>query len=214
MLEFINVNGTGKDFCLKNINFTAQTGFITGITGANGAGKSTLFRYISDKTKHYDGEIRYCGKNIREDFSAFQNLVGVVSDEKRFFEEFTANQNTHLLSVFYKEWSQEIFKEKMNQMGVSMNRPLSKFSRGEYIKFQLAFAAAHHAKLYLLDEATAGMDPVFRKDFYKFLHELIATEDVTILITTHIEEEIQSQLDYIGILEKGKMISFDEVEVS
>lgn len=214
MLEFINVNGTGKDFCLKNISFCAPTGFITGITGANGAGKSTLFRYISDKKQHYNGEIRFCGKNIREDFSTFQGIVGVVSDEKRFFEEFTANQNTHLLSVFYKEWSQEIFTDKMKQMGVSMNRPLSKFSRGEYIKFQLAFAAAHHTKLYLLDEATAGMDPVFRKDFYKLLHELIVSEDVTILITTHIEEEIQSHIDYVGILEKGALTSFYEVEVS
>ena len=210
MLEFINVNGTAKEFQLKNLSFCAPTGFITAIIGANGAGKSTLLKYIFDNQMHYTGEILFCGKNIRDDFNNFKNIIQLITDDRRFFEEYTASQNAKLLSCFYDNWNEEIFGECMKKMSVSMNTCLSKLSRGEYIKFQLAFAAAHDTKLYLMDEATAGMDPVFRKDFFKFLHELIATEDITILITTHIEEDIYSHMDYVGTLENGELISFKE----
>lgn len=87
-------------------------------------------------------------------------------------------------------------------------------SRGELVKFQLAFAASHHPKLFLLDEATAGMDPVFRTDFYKFLHYLIAEEECSVILSTHIEEEIEKQLDYVGILDEGRFVSFKETALS
>ena len=83
-------------------------------------------------------------------------------------------------------------------------------SRGENMKFQLAFAIAHKPKLYLIDEATAGMDPVFRIEFYKTLRDEVLREDCGILLSTHLEEEIEKQLDYVGCLEAGKWLSFQE----
>ena len=213
MLEFRNVTGNNKEFNLKNISFTAPTGFITGITGVNGAGKTTLFHYIIDFKQKYNGEILYNNKNIREDFDSFKNHMAFISDEKRFFDEYSIEDNIKLMSVFFDNWDNELFKEKMKEWNIPLGRKISALSRGEYLKFQLAFSLAHNATLYLLDEATAGMDPIFRKDFFNILHELIAKEDVTILMTTHIEEEINIHMDYKGILEKGTLIAFDEVEV-
>lgn len=212
MLEFKNVTGISKGFNLKNISFTAPKGFITAIVGANGAGKSTLLSYIYGSKKNYEGEIIFEGRDIRENFDEFKNILGFISDERRFFEENTATENVRLLSCFYDNWNQELFNKCMKEMSVPKNTRLSKLSRGEYIKFQLAFSVAHDTKLYLLDETTAGMDPVFRKDFYKFLHELIATEEVTILTVTHIEEDIYSHMDYVGTLKNGEIISFKEAE--
>lgn len=213
MLEFRNVTGNNKKFNLENISFTAPTGFITGITGVNGAGKTTLFHYIIDFKQKYNGEILYNNKNIREDFDYFKNHMAFISDEKRFFDEYSIEDNIKLMSVFFDSWDNELFKEKMKEWNIPLGRKISVLSRGEYLKFQLAFSLAHNATLYLLDEATAGMDPIFRKDFFNILHELIAKEDVTILMTTHIEEEINIHMDYKGILEKGTLIAFDEVEV-
>ena len=78
------------------------------------------------------------------------------------------------------------------------------------MKFQMAFAAAHHPVLYLLDEATAGMDPVFRIDFFKILQEIIATEEASVIMTSHIQEEIDRKMDFIGIMEQGSLIQFCE----
>ncbi len=219
MLEFRNVTGIGKNilnkrkFILKDVSFTAETGYITGITGVNGAGKTTLFHYIIDRNAQYTGEILYNGVNIRDNFDDFKNHMAFISDEKRFFEDFSISDNINLLSGFFTSWDDELFKDNLKSFGIPLGRKLSALSRGEYLKFQLAFSLAHNATLYLLDEATAGMDPVFRKDFFNTLHELIAKEDVTILMTTHIEEEISIHMDYKGILEDGYLIEFKEVEV-
>ena len=78
------------------------------------------------------------------------------------------------------------------------------------MKFQMAFAMAHKPSIYLLDEVTAGMDPVFRIDFFKILHEVIAEEKASVLMTSHIQEEIKMKMDYVGIMEQGKMVSFGE----
>lgn len=80
------------------------------------------------------------------------------------------------------------------------------------MRFQMAFAMAHGTKLYLLDEATAGMDPVFRVDFFKILHEVIAEEEASVLMATHLAEELEHKMDYVGIMEEGRMVSFGENE--
>lgn len=213
MLEFRNVTGNSKKFNLENITFTAPTGYITGITGANGAGKTTLFHYIINQRKQYHGEILYNGINIRDDLEGFKNSMAYISDEKRFFEEYSIANNIRLMSCFFTHWDNKLFECKLKAWDIPLGRKLQALSRGEYLKFQLAFSLAHNATLYLLDEATAGMDPVFRKDFFDILHELIAKEDVTILMTTHIEEEINVHMDYKGILKNGRLVAFDEVEV-
>lgn len=214
MLEFVNVSGTDKGFNLNNISFCAMEGYITGIIGANGAGKSTLLQYIFDENRDYNGKILFDGQDIKINHSSFRNIVSYISDDKRFFNAYSIIDNIKLLSPFYTEWDNELFFSTLNDMEVSSGKTISNLSRGEYIRFQLAFAVAHKSKLYLLDEATSGMDPVFRRDFYKFLHNLITIENVTVIMTTHIEEELKSHMDYVGVMEAGKLISFGEVEIS
>ena len=99
----------------------------------------------------------------------------------------------------------------MKKMGVGLDLIVKNMSRGEYMKFQMAFAMAHKPKLYLIDEATSKMDPVFRKDFYNIMHEIIEDESASIILVTHLEEELEFKVDYVGIMENGKMISFNEV---
>ena len=217
MLEFKNVTGIKKrfkkTFILENINFEAKTGYITGITGTNGSGQTTLFHYIIDREQHYTGEILYNGVNIRKDFDNFKNNIAFISDEKRFFQDYSIIENIELMSNFFTIWDKELFIDTLKNWNISLGKKLSALSRGEYLKFQLAFSIAHSATLYLLDEATAGMDPVFRKEFFSLLHELIAKENITILMTTHIEEEIFNHMDYKGLLKNGKLVEFNEVEV-
>ena len=78
------------------------------------------------------------------------------------------------------------------------------------MKFQMAFAMAHHPVIYLLDEVTAGMDPVFRIDFFKLLQEVIAEEKASVLMTSHIASEMERKTDFVGILEQGRLVQFGE----
>ncbi len=206
VLEWKNVSGTNKDFNLKNISFTAEPGFLIGIAGKNGAGKTTMFHYMVDRKKQYTGEILLDGELLQ------LADVAYISDDRQFINGYSAMGNAELLSVFYDNWNKDIFKEAMKRMELSTAKEFGKMSRGEKLKFQMAFAMAYQPKLYLLDEVTGGMDPVFRKEFFRILREILATEEAMVIMTTHIQEELEEKMDYVGIMEDGKLVSFKENE--
>ena len=211
ILEFKNVSGTTKHFNLQNITFSLETGYIMGLAGKNGAGKSTLMDYIMNPKQQYKGEILIEGTNIREKHHEMMNRIGFVSDNHTgFFMERTAKENAELLGMFYKDWDMAVFHTAMEKMSLSSRRVVGRMSRGELFKFQTAFAMAHKPALYLIDEATAGMDPVFRVDYFRILQEIIADESSSILMTSHLQDEMQRKMDFVGVLEDGKLIQFGE----
>lgn len=210
ILEFREVTGNKGKFRLKNINFSLPAGYICGLAGNNGAGKTTLMNYILSDKKRYTGGIYLADKEIHTAREWVKNRIGFVSEDNVFFTERTAAQNAELLGRFYDDFDNNLFMDSLKEMEVAPGRTYNKMSRGEKIKFQLAFAMAHKPMLYLLDEATAGMDPVFRLDFYKMLHRLVEEENASVLMTTHIESEIARQTDYVGVMENGRLISFGE----
>lgn len=213
ILEFNHVTGTSKKFTLQDISFSLEAGYIMGLTGKNGAGKSTLFDYIVNPKQQYTGEIKIDGVNIRTKHHTILNHIGFISEKNRFFSTLTCKQNAQLLGAFYTEWDTTIFHNAMNQMHVSLETNVGKLSRGEFFKFQTAFAMAHKPMLYLIDEATAGMDPMFRMDYFKILQEIIKEETASVLMISHIQDEIVQKMDYVGILEQGKLIKFGEADV-
>lgn len=211
LLVMEHVTGTDKkSFSLKDISFELPAGYIMGLAGENGAGKTTLFDYIMNPRKRYEGTIYLEGKDIRTNHTYIKNKIGFVSENNVFFEEMTAGVNGKMAACFYEEWDQPLFEKTMKEMQLPLGKCPGKMSRGEKIKFQTAFAMAHHPVLYLLDEVTAGMDPVFRVDYFKILQRLIADEKTSIIMTSHIKEEMERKMDYRGIMEKGVLKSFEE----
>lgn len=209
----LKAKGHGKrEFKLENISFALPKGYIMGLVGKNGAGKTTFFDYILDDKKRYSGELLLDGREIYEDHLQTMNRIGFVSEKNEFLNIRTAAQNARLLGRFFSDFDEALFESTMERFRVSRDKTVGKMSRGEQMKFQLAFAAAHKPRLYLLDEATAGMDPVFRIDFYRLLRTLIQDESCSVILSTHMEEEIEKQLDYVGVLDAGRFVSFGEVQ--
>lgn len=210
LLEFQNVTGISKKYALQDINFTLEAGYIMGLAGKNGAGKSTLLDYIMNPKQQYTGEILVNGVNIRDNHRHMMNKLGFVSDNNPFLMERTAEQNAELLGSLYAEWDKGVFCNAMKKMELSVKKTVGKMSRGEFFKFQTAFAMAHKPSIYLIDEATAGMDPVFRIDYFKMLQEIIADESASIVMTSHIQDEIHRKMDFVGIMEEGRLIEFGD----
>lgn len=211
ILEFKNVTGKTKHFNLQDVSFTLEPGFIMGLAGKNGAGKSTLIDYIMNSKQQYTGEILIEGVNIRDKHYHMMNRIGFISDNNTgFLYEKTAKENMEIFGPLYDDWDDVRFFKAMQKMNLSPGKIVGKMSRGELFKFQTAFAMAHRSALYLIDEATAGMDPVFRIDYFKILQEIIAEENASILMTSHIQDEIQRKMDFVGIMEDGKLMEFGE----
>ena len=175
-LKITMLNAKRKKFNLKNINMMLEPGFIYAIAGENGAGKTTLFKYILLEGIKYSGDIVVFGENIRKNHKNAMNIIGFVSEDNIFFEKRTCKQNAMILGILYDKFDMELFNQIMDKMSLSPNKTYDKMSRGEKIKFQLAFAIAHQSRLLLLDEATAGMDPVFRIEFFDMLRRFLVDE--------------------------------------
>lgn len=211
LLEFVNVTGfSRKNYQLCDVSFSLPAGFLAGIAGENGAGKTTLFDYIMHPERQYLGSILINGKEIHDDYVTLRQKIGFVSEKNRFFMEKSARENAKLAACLFDTWDQNLFEKTMKEMGVAVSRPLSKLSRGEYMKFQTAYAMAHHPVLYLLDEVTAGMDPVFRVDYFKLLQKLLEDENTSVLMISHIQEEMDRKMDIIGMMEEGRLVSWKE----
>ena len=209
-LEFKDVTGKGFGFKLKNVSMTLENGYIYAVTGKNGAGKTTLFNYILTEKQRYTGSIRLSGYELARNHARAMEITGLVSEDNTFFENRTGRQNAEILGLVYDNFDMELFDKCMKKMNASSQTTLWRMSRGERMKFQLAFAIAHHSRLYLLDEATAGMDAVFKIELFDMLRELIAGEDCCVLMTTHDMSEIAKNTDYVAIMDNGTLGEFVE----
>ena len=209
MLEFRNVTRKQGSFCLKDISFQLEEGYLLGILGKNGAGKSTLLNCMLERKGKYQGEIFYQGKNIKEEHEWFLGKCAYIADDNQFFHMKSGAENVDILGGFYEEMDRDKFVQYMREMDLSWRKNIGAMSRGEFIRFQLAFGRAHNARIYLLDEATAGMDPVFRRDFYNILREILA-EEAMVIMTTHIQSDINRNMDYICRLEQGQISFYGE----
>ena len=209
-LELKDVTGKGFGFKLKNVTMTLENGYIYAVTGKNGAGKTTLFNYILTEKKRYTGSIKLFGYELAGNHAKTMEITGLVSEDNTFFENRTGRQNAEILGLVYDNFDMELFDKCMKKMNVSSQTTLWRMSRGERMKFQLAFAIAHHSRLYLLDEATAGMDAVFKIELFDLLRQLIAGEDCCVLMTTHDMSEIAKNTDYAAIMDNGTLGEFVE----
>lgn len=136
--------------------------------------------------------------------------VGLITDNYHYIKEFTIEQNVDLFSPFYSCFDTKLLNEKLKQYNINPLKKIFNLSKGECVQFQFAFAMAYKPSLYLFDEATAGMDIVYRKDFFKELRTVMINGKVTVMLTTHLQEELENDVDYICILENGSMVSFSE----
>lgn len=209
MLELKNVSGTEKKSCLKDISFELPAGYILGITGENGAGKTTLLRTIFGE-KTYTGTILLQGTDVSSMGAKRKERMALVSEEAEFFRDRSVLTNGDMLGGLYEHWDAELFHTTLRRMELPVRNALRNLSRGEFMKFQIAFAMAHHASLYLLDEVTAGMDPVFRMEFYQILREIVRDETASVILTTHMADEAKRNLDYIVGMKGGCLENFAE----
>lgn len=212
LLEFQHVSLTWPDFSLKDISLSLERGYIMGLVGYNGAGKTTLFHLIENQYKDYKGTILVDGYDCRTQESKVKDITAFISDDQQFFFEETAATNASIFSPYYSSWDMKLFHKYLNQFEISASKKLKDYSRGSFIKFQLAFAIAHHPVLYVMDEPTAGLDPVFRYDFLRILQEIIAEEDASILLSTHNTGELDKIADFITMIENGSILFSKDVE--
>ncbi|MBA4508698.1 ABC transporter ATP-binding protein [Clostridium sporogenes] len=206
ILEVKNLKKEYKDFSLENINFQLDRGYIMGFIGPNGSGKSTTIKLIMNLIKKDSGDIKIFGMdNIRHE-KEVKEKIGFVYDENYFYDHVNIETMKKIIASFYKGWSDKIFNKYLKTFDLDPKKKIKNLSKGMKMKFSLALALSHNAELIIMDEPTAGLDPVFRREILDILYDLIQDENKSVFFSTHITTDLEKIADYITFINKGKMV--------
>jgi ABC-2 type transport system ATP-binding protein len=124
----------------------------------------------------------------------------------------TARENGEIFGKLYSGWNQKRYIEKLNEFQVDKDVCIDTLSKGNIMKVMAAFEWGHRPELLIADEPTAGFDPVFRKKFLRYLQEYVEDGEHSVIISTHITEDLDKIADYIMMIDDGKIILNDTIE--
>lgn len=193
-------------FRLKDVSFTIPKGYITGLVGPNGAGKTTIIKLIMNLIKREGGAIRVFGLDNLENDVQIKDRIGFVYDTPFFYEDQDLQTLISTIGPFYSKWDGKKFSSLLDRFGLSPRKKFVSLSKGMKTKFALALALSHDADLIILDEPTAGLDPLFRREFLEMLTEIIQNEEKSVLFSTHITSDLDRAADYTVILDNGEIL--------
>ena len=202
-IEIKNLNKSYPGFDLRNLNLTLPSGCIMGLVGENGAGKSTTIKLILGMGRADSGEITVLGQKMSV---GVKQDIGVVLDEAGYPLAMNARQIGKVMRSAYKNWNPDAYEHYLEKLAVPANKPFKDFSRGMKMKLSLAAALAHRPRLLILDEATAGLDPVVRDEILDEFLGFIGDEEHSILLSSHIITDLEKVADYITYLHQGQVV--------
>lgn len=215
MLEIINLNKNFDNFKLDNINISLQKGSIMGFIGGNGAGKTTTIKLILNAIGKNSGEIKILNKDNVDDEEFVKSCIGYVPDEDYFILNSTLKNHAKALKVFYENWNDDIFLSFAKKWTLPLNKKISEFSKGMKTKAMLSLAFAHDPKLLILDEPTAGLDPVARIEVLDLLRDFVSDGEKSVFFSTHITSDLDKVADFVTLIDNGRILdslSIDKLE--
>ena len=206
ILEVKNLCKQYNDFKLENVNITLPKGMIMGFIGENGAGKTTTIKAILDIIKNYTGEIKIFNLDSRKDSKKIKENIGVVLDDMFFPEILTSKDIDAVMKSIYQNWDSKLYFKFLEDFSIPTNKQIKTFSKGMRKKLEIVTAISHHPKLLILDEPTAGLDPIARNEVIDIFQSFIQNEECSIFISSHITTDLEHIADYITFISNGKIV--------
>ena len=212
LLEIRDANRQVSDsFSLRNANLSIGSGEIVGLVGANGAGKTTIIRAALGLLKLDSGYAALFGEPLAADtpdadVRRLRSRVGVVFDTCPYPSEITVSQVETCIKPAFPTWDNTCFETLVARFGLEPKKKVKSLSRGMGMKLQLACALSHNADLLILDEATAGLDPLARDELLDELRDYASTGDRGVLLSSHITSDLERIADRVVGIDAGSII--------
>ncbi|MDB6175399.1 MAG: hypothetical protein JWL59_4710 [Chthoniobacteraceae bacterium] len=195
----------GKVSAVDGVDLTVREGEIYGFLGINGAGKTTTIRILMGIIAAEAGTITLLGETTRRTSIAQKQRIGYVSQEQNFYPWMTCRALGRFVGSFYPTWEQGEFDRLLGVFDLPENRRVSDLSGGMRAKLALALALAPRPAVLILDEPTAGLDPVARREFMQIIVAQARQHGRTTFFSSHLIDEVERCADRVGILHQGKM---------
>ena len=212
MNDLVVCSGLTKRFgaltALDHVDLHLNSGRIVGLLGPNGSGKTTLIKLMSGLLRPTEGNISIAGYPIGPQSKA---VVAYLPDKMFYANWMKAEDLIDLFADFYADFRRERAEAMCAALGIGMRASVKSMSKGTQEKLQLILVMSRDAKLYLLDEPIAGVDPAARD----FILRTILTNympESTILLSTHLIADIEPVLDEAVVLKEGRVVRHDAVD--
>lgn len=205
ILEISNLTKDYGRFKLNDVSLELPEGCIMGLIGENGAGKSTLIKAALGLVRRDAGEVSFRGETLVPGSPQMEE-VGVVFDTLRFHENLTPAQIGRISASTFRSWNEAVYSEHLRRFDLPEKSKIKGFSKGMRMKMSLAAALSHNARLLLLDEPTAGLDPIARDELLDLFLEFVQDETHSILLSSHITSDLEKIADYVTFLHKGRLL--------
>lgn len=206
MTEILTVRNLCKNypaFELHDVSFSIRASSIMGLIGRNGAGKTTTIKSILRLVRPDGGSVEFLGQPVDDDAAALRREAGYVSGDLCYYPRKRLSQLTAVTRSFYSAWDSARYEALLRRFSLDDSKRVCELSAGMKVKYQLACALSHGAKLLILDKPTSGLDPVSRDDLLDLLRSLCEQDGVSILFSTHITSDLDACADDVTYLQNG-----------
>lgn len=195
-----------KDFSLQNVSFRLPRGYIMGFIGPNGSGKSTTIKLIMNLLHKDGGQIKVFGLDNLQHELTIKDRIAVVFDENHYYEELSIRDMARIVASFYKHWEPKAFDKCLKDFELNPKQKIKQLSKGMKMKFSLAVALSHGAELLIMDEPTAGLDPLVRSELLDILATMIQDERKSVFFSTHITSDLDKIADLVTFIHHGEIV--------
>lgn len=211
LVHIRNLSKHYDDFDLKGIDLIVPAGSVVGFIGSNGAGKTTTIKALLGLIFPDSGSIELFDTTVdthtpSSTITSLKQRIGVVFDACSFPEEMTVRSVGGLMSYAYRAWNKEVFAQYLQEFDLPESKMVKDLSRGMGMKLMVACALSHNPDLLVLDEATAGLDPMAREEVLDTLRTYMKDERHGILISSHITSDLEKIADYIVCVDEGQVV--------
>ena len=206
-----------KKRILNGVSFYVRKGEIFGLIGRSGGGKSTLLNILTGLSKADSGKIFLDGKEVTKNTKFLKQNIGFVSQTDSLFPELTLKENCFYFGRLYSV-KKSLIQTRFNKLCHILNlnsvkdKKLSVFSGGMVKRANILVSLIHFPELLILDEPTTGLDAILRDNLWDYIKKLNESEKITVILVTHLLDEVENNCDSVGILKKGKIVAFAPLE--
>ena len=192
-------------FELKDVTFSVPQGAVMGFIGRNGAGKSTTIKSILGLVHPDAGQVEILGRDFAEDERFIKENIGVVLGGIDFYPKKKIGTLTEVTRRFYENWDEEKYRHYLSLFAIDESKRVDQLSSGMQVKYMIALALSHNAKLLILDEPTSGLDPVSRDELTELLRRIAADGRRSVLFSTHIPSDLEKCASHIAFIKEGEL---------
>ncbi len=205
LLEVQGLRKTYPAFRLEDVSFSVPEGAVMGLIGRNGAGKSTTLKSILGLVHPDAGRVEMFGREFSENERYIKENIGVVLGGIDFYPKKKVRTITDVTRRFYSNWQEEKYRHYLDLFAIDENKRVDQLSSGMRVKYLLALALSHNARLLILDEPTSGLDPVSRDELTELLRRIAADGTRSVLFSTHITSDLEKCASHITFIQEGRL---------